>query len=341
MALLYAARRAVVLPDQQQAVVQAQRSWIRRRAECRDTVCLQEAYAERMRQLKTSEQDQQSARKSKPEEPAPVPERETVAYASRAGMGVTVISKNGIGSEDAEVTFVHTKADAKSECVEYNQDNSDACVAKVVKTVEPLNGTIVANCRTGIFTTVMGGVYAFAREHRAGDDPLDWGPELEIVDLGAITIMDGSSASGYSVALDNLKALCPVYGQRAAWIAADRSRKYDPSRTSDPGPSLVPPLADGTGPVQPEDFEIDLRRVSGEVIAVAGPIWCLSADVCVIASPRNLMINVEFATSGMPREVRHRLILCGPERRCLGAVAGLAADRIGVHLVARAVTFRQ
>ncbi|BCH05737.1 hypothetical protein MesoLj131b_77360 (plasmid) [Mesorhizobium sp. 131-2-5] len=131
---------------------------------------------------------------------------ETLYYGSRAGMEVTVVSKSNIGSTHAKIGTKHTKANATAFCREYVGKVTPKCVADELK-VELLP-EISANCQTGKFITLNGQGYQFLGANPQYD-PTGGGTEYLLTDAGGGDPLDGTSASGYDVALDQFRALCP------------------------------------------------------------------------------------------------------------------------------------
>ncbi|MDX8437111.1 hypothetical protein RFN25_27160 [Mesorhizobium abyssinicae] len=131
---------------------------------------------------------------------------ETLYYGSRAGMEVTVVSKSNIGSTHAKILTRHTKENATAFCRDYVQKVTPKCIADELK-VE-LQPEISANCKTGRFTTLYGQGYQFAGPNPQYD-PTGTSTEYLLTEVGSQEPLDGSSASGYDVALDQFKALCP------------------------------------------------------------------------------------------------------------------------------------
>lgn len=131
---------------------------------------------------------------------------ETLYYGSRAGMEVTVVEKSNIGSADAKIVTRLTKANATAYCREYVQKVTRKCVADALKT--ELRPEISANCETGAFTTLYGQGYRFLGRNPKYE-PSGTATEYLLVEAGGEEPLDGSSASGYDVALGQLKALCP------------------------------------------------------------------------------------------------------------------------------------
>lgn len=126
-----------------------------------------------------------------------------IAYGSRAGMEVTVTSVSGIGTANSVIKAAHTRQNARSYCTDYVQNNSKKCIDDVLRETR-LSDQITGNCKTGTFTTFNGGKYRFAGPAKASDDVSG---SYRIFEDGKI--LDGSSASGYPVAIETFRALCP------------------------------------------------------------------------------------------------------------------------------------
>lgn len=128
---------------------------------------------------------------------------EQLYYGSRVGMTATVISKAGIGTENAIIAVEHTAEDAKGFCVEYILDHSMTCVRKtmVEVKVEPF---VYANCKTLVWTDLHAERYAILGR-RTLDDYVDY----DVRRISDGEVLDGSSASGYATAMEIFNALCP------------------------------------------------------------------------------------------------------------------------------------
>ena len=129
---------------------------------------------------------------------------ETIAYGSRAGMEVTVTSKSGIGSQNAVIRAAHTRQNAKKFCLEYARDNSEKCVRDELAV--PLSNQIIANCKTGVFTTFNGQKLKFAGPNTPSDA---YFAKFRIIELSSGQQLDGSEASGYPYDIEQFIALCP------------------------------------------------------------------------------------------------------------------------------------
>ncbi|CAN7388700.1 hypothetical protein LJR235_002304 [Pararhizobium sp. LjRoot235] len=131
-------------------------------------------------------------------------EDHSIYYGSRSGMHLTTISKKGIGTANAVIMVKHTSKDAKAFCVGYDQDNSMACVKRTLAEVK-VGDRVTGNCRKRTWIDMYGQSYAFEGTTKASDSMADYA----VRDLKSGEILDGSSASGYGVALTVFQQLCP------------------------------------------------------------------------------------------------------------------------------------
>lgn len=131
-------------------------------------------------------------------------------YGSRAGMQYTVVSSSGIGTAEAEIKTRHTRDNALAYCRDYVQSVTKGCIAENLGEVPP-KVTLTGNCETGDFTGFDGEEYRFdgTNDPTAGEDAADMMAEYRIVHVSDQAVLDGSSASGYDVALGVYQALCP------------------------------------------------------------------------------------------------------------------------------------
>ncbi len=136
--------------------------------------------------------------------PVPAAEDHSIYYGSRAGMTLTTISKQGIGTASAVIMLKHTPKDAKAYCVGYEQDNSMACVKRAMAEVK-VSDRVTGNCKKGTWTDMYGQSYSFEGKPKSSDIMADYA----VRDLKSGEILDGSSASGYGVALTIFQQLCP------------------------------------------------------------------------------------------------------------------------------------
>jgi hypothetical protein len=136
--------------------------------------------------------------------PLSAAEDHSIYYGSRAGMTLTTISKKGIGTANAVIQVKHTPKDAKAYCVGYELDNSMACVKRALAEVK-VGDRVTGNCRKRTWTDMWGQSYAFEGPMRSSDSMADYA----VRDLKSGDILDGSSASGYGVAITIFQQLCP------------------------------------------------------------------------------------------------------------------------------------
>jgi hypothetical protein len=128
-------------------------------------------------------------------------------YGSRAGMQVSVVGVENLGTERAVIHIEHRPEDARKFCIEYANDRSKKCVEKTIEETL-LNNKLTGNCKTGAFTSLWGDMVTFAGERRGKGGSMS--TKYRIMKDGSE--LDGSSASGYGVYLGQFKALCPNIG---------------------------------------------------------------------------------------------------------------------------------
>ena len=126
----------------------------------------------------------------------------TINYGSRLGMQVTVTSMRGIGTSRAVIEAEHTREDATAFCREYVQKVTPKCIDDELA-VE-IGGELSANCQSGEFETLTGDELIFKGVSKT-EDMADY--VIAVKNSGEV--LDGSSASGYPVVLDQFLALCP------------------------------------------------------------------------------------------------------------------------------------
>jgi len=129
---------------------------------------------------------------------------ETMNYGMRMGMVVTVLSKQGLDSNNAIITTVHTRENAIAFCRDYASSAQEQCIEDEL--AQQLNSQISANCETGTFTNFHGEVYEFQGLNNDGDAS---DAKYVIFNVASGEIADGSFASGYFVNLDIFRTLCP------------------------------------------------------------------------------------------------------------------------------------
>jgi uncharacterized protein len=135
---------------------------------------------------------------------------EKVPYGSRAGMEVTVVSKSGLNTMEAVIKVRHTRQDAEVYCREYVLKVSESCIQGAL--AFNVGTEMTAQCPVGWFTTLDGRTLTWAGLSSSIKTQNNY-PEHIIIDPETKQALDGSSASGYDVALAQFSALCP---QRAS-----------------------------------------------------------------------------------------------------------------------------
>jgi uncharacterized protein len=131
---------------------------------------------------------------------------ETLPYGSRAGMEVTIVSKQGLDTDDALIKVKHTRENATAFCREYLNEVTEKCISDTLK-IE-LNTQIYAVCKLGHFGTVNGERFIFLGRADRAAIAEGW-PEYIILDQKTQSRLSGDMASGYSIALMQFQAMCP------------------------------------------------------------------------------------------------------------------------------------
>lgn len=131
-------------------------------------------------------------------------EDDEIYYGSRAGMSVTTVSKEGIGTTKAVIRVEHRPRNAKAYCVNYELDNSMACVRRTMASVK-VRDRVTADCRKRTWTDLSGDRFAFLGRQKKTESMADY--VVKRLDTGEV--LDGSSASGYPIALSIFQVLCP------------------------------------------------------------------------------------------------------------------------------------
>ena len=131
---------------------------------------------------------------------------------SREGMNTSITKIQGLGTTSAHIETLYTRENAKEYCVGYELDNSEECILKELATTT-LVGHVEANCETGIFTNLNNTTYKFSGVREYSDQRTSEPYIIQRYNNGALgDVLDGSSASGYWVALQTFATLCPNRG---------------------------------------------------------------------------------------------------------------------------------
>lgn len=189
---------AVHAAGKRTARAKAQEMLAKRKACGSDVKCIADIQNQTLQELQSIAQDDSS----------PLPDAEDILYyGSRAGMEVTVRSRQGIGTQHAVIVTEHTLANAENFCREYEMTTDPECVKQELK--QELQLTITADCNAGTFTTFYGAQYVFQGRRKSADTASNTDYVLRETDDNDNSELDGSTASGYDVAIDQFKALCP------------------------------------------------------------------------------------------------------------------------------------
>jgi len=122
-------------------------------------------------------------------------------------MDVTIVDKTGINTADAVIQVRHTRENAHQYCDEYLGDPSESCVTRTLREVR-ISDAIKGNCPAGRFVNLAGEYMQFAGPH-LDRDAVPNRPEYRIYRNGAKEFLDGSTASGYAINLEQFRTLCP------------------------------------------------------------------------------------------------------------------------------------
>lgn len=142
------------------------------------------------------------------EDSSEVVSNERMSYGSRAGMEVMILAKSGLGTSNAVIKIELTRDNAAEFCELYLGDTSSRCVEKVLKEDgSRLRPEVTGNCTAKTWTDMYGSSYVFKGKNSSPQGDLD--AEYIVQDIKTGDILNASSASGYAVALDVFKALCP------------------------------------------------------------------------------------------------------------------------------------
>lgn len=128
-----------------------------------------------------------------------------IYYGSRAGMQLTTVSKEGIGTANAKIHVRHTPKDAKAFCVQYNSDYSMACVKQTMALVK-IDDYVTGNCVKRTWFDLSNEKFAFLGPAKKSDEMI---ADYAIKRVKTGEILDGTTASGYWVELGIFQHLCP------------------------------------------------------------------------------------------------------------------------------------
>ena len=147
-------------------------------------------------------------------EPTPTSDPENVLYwGSRVGMYHDIIEKKGLDTANAAIKTVPSRNGAIVFCRQYSRDYSKKCITELMQEARD-SGVVLGDCSKAEFTDLTGEKFRFLGENLAQKDEFglylgDIQANYIIKNVKSGKILDGSSASGYSVEKDIFKALCP------------------------------------------------------------------------------------------------------------------------------------
>lgn len=135
-------------------------------------------------------------------------EPERLGYGSRAGMDVIIVGKSGINTSKAVIKIKLTLENAAEFCELYLNDTSKSCAKKILRADgAKLWPAVTGNCRAKTWTDMYGNSYVFkGRNLNTSGNVM---AEFLIENRKTGEVLDGSSASGYGVAIGVFEALCP------------------------------------------------------------------------------------------------------------------------------------
>lgn len=182
---------------------------------------------------------------------------DTLAYGSRAGMQVTVTAREGIDTRHAVIHVAHMRSDAETYCREYENTSAKACVDQEMKTGFPAQ--IEADCVSGDFTNLNS-------QRRHFDGPNSAGSTAYVItDKETGEALDGSSASGYDVDIEQFRALCPSRVSASQTTGSEQGNA-DPAATI---ASVVALVDTGKMPSWPDEqfYEVAKPYATHELLA--------------------------------------------------------------------------
>lgn len=136
--------------------------------------------------------------------------RRDLGWGSKAGEESAVVFKSGLDTSSAVIKLRQDSDDAERYCDYYlNADDIPKCVANTLE--NPAEETFTANCLTGEFSRFAGTHMQFLgpADKYTGDLKVPEYPPEYLIQGEAGSILNDTSASGYSVVFEIFRALCP------------------------------------------------------------------------------------------------------------------------------------
>jgi|GEM_PF-1945095 len=128
----------------------------------------------------------------------------TIPYGSRVGMELTILREEGLDTENASISTIHTRQNAIKFCKEYIGKVTPRCIQDEMAI--KLASTVFANCSAGVFTNFYGARFKFAGVSIDNENSARY----RLINLDTGEEADGSSASGYPINMSIFKYLCPT-----------------------------------------------------------------------------------------------------------------------------------
>lgn len=133
-------------------------------------------------------------------------------YGKKAGMTVTILSKEGIGTANAVMRIKHTENDAKAVCVKYELDYSARCVRRAMATTK-VKDRVTGNCVERTWTDTYGDRYSFHGSARQAPEMLEKmflsEDDYLIRRAGDEDFLADAGVTFYAEVLDIFQSLCP------------------------------------------------------------------------------------------------------------------------------------
>ena len=132
----------------------------------------------------------------------------TIGYGTRRGQDFTIISASGLGTSNAIIKVKHTSANAQNYCRSYLGDRSKKCIADLIDLNTYYPSEVRANCKTGVFSTLVGIDLQFIGRHKTTPSDAPYASEYDIVVMGEGQTV-GTAGGTYYLYLDTFRKLCP------------------------------------------------------------------------------------------------------------------------------------
>lgn len=126
----------------------------------------------------------------------------TLPYSARGSTDVTITGRSGIGTSKSIIQIKHTRENALSYCFSHDSKHLKACVDRTMADVK-VQKSVTANCKTGRFTDIWGGKFAYVGRVKNSDF------DYTIIDVATGLPLNETSLEDYGPRLATLDELCP------------------------------------------------------------------------------------------------------------------------------------